>query len=159
VSGRRARDESGMVGGVEVLPFGFLLFVAGTLLVANAWGVVDAKLATAAGAREAARAYVESVGPGGAALEAARAAATEAVSGHGRDPARMTLDAVGPLEFRRCARATFRVTYRVPTIAVPLIGAFGSGIVETSARHSEVVDPYRDDVPFGDGRDEARCDA
>jgi hypothetical protein len=155
---RGLADEAGAVGGFEALPFGFLVFVAGTLLIANGWGVVDAKLAASTAAREAARAFVESEGPRETAVAEARAAAIEAVAGHGREPARMSLRAVGPLEFRRCARATFEVSYRVPTVAVPLIGAFGSGVIETSARHSELVDPYRDDVPLGDGREEARCD-
>jgi hypothetical protein len=32
-------DDRGQVGGIEVLPFGLLVFVVGTLLVANAWAV------------------------------------------------------------------------------------------------------------------------
>jgi hypothetical protein len=52
----RLRDEGGAVGGLEVLPFGLLIFVVGILLVVNAWAVVDAKLAAEAAAREAARA-------------------------------------------------------------------------------------------------------
>ena len=53
------RDDRGQVAGIEVLPFGFLVLVAGTLLVVNAWAVVDAKFAVDAAVREAARAYVE----------------------------------------------------------------------------------------------------
>lgn len=155
---RRADDEAGVLGGFEVLPFGFLVFVAGTLLIANAWGVVDAKLAASAAAREAARAFVESEGPEPSALAEAGAAARGAILGHGRDPGRMAIRGDGPLELRRCARATFEVTYQVPTLTVPWIGAFGAGVIDTSARHSEVVDPYRDDVPFGEGRTEVRCD-
>ena len=48
---------------MEVLPFGFLMFVSVTLLLANAWAVIDAKLAVSAAAREAVRAYVESDDP------------------------------------------------------------------------------------------------
>ena len=55
----RWRDDHGQVAGIEVLPFGLLTFVVGMLLVANAWGVVDAKMATTSAAREAVRAYVE----------------------------------------------------------------------------------------------------
>ena len=145
------RDERGVVGGFEVLPFGFLIFVAGTLLLANAWGIVDAKIAASGAAREAARAYVESSAPDGrAALAEAEAAAEEAMAGHGRDPSRMTLSSSGPLVFERCAPATFVVTYEVPTISLPWIGGFGAGVFSTSARHSEVVDPFRDDVPLTD---------
>lgn len=145
------RDERGVVGGFEVLPFGFLIFVAGTLLVANAWGIIDGKIAASGAAREAARAYVESTAADGqVALAEAEAAAEEAIVGHGRDPSRMTLSSSGPLVFERCAPATFVVTYEVPTITVPWIGGFGAGVFSTSARHSEVVDPFRDDVPLGD---------
>jgi hypothetical protein len=71
----------------------------------------------------------------------------------------MRLEPVGPLAFRRCARATFEVTYEVAVVNVPWVGAFGSGLVATSARHSEVVDPYRSGVPLGAGEDEVRCGA
>lgn len=143
------RDETGAVGGIEVLPFALLVFVAGTLLLANAWAVVEGKVAASAAAREAARAYVESGGPEGAAADEAAAAARAAIEGHGRDPGRMELEAVEPLSFERCARATFEVRYSVATVNVPWIGAFGGGLVTTSARHSEVVDPYRSGVPSG----------
>lgn len=143
----RGRGEAGFVGGYEALPFGFLVFVAGTLLLVNAWAVVDGKLAASAAAREAARAFAESPGPGGVALADAQRAAEEALAGHGRDPDRMRLEWPSPPRFERCARATVVVTYRVPTLSVPWIGAFGDGVIETSARHSEVVDPFRSGVP------------
>jgi hypothetical protein len=154
----RASDETGAVGGIEVLPFGFLVFVAGTLLLANAWGAVEGKGAASAAAREAARAYVESTGPADVALAEAHAAAAAAIEGHGHDPARMRLRPVGPLSFERCSRATFEVTYDVATVEVPWIGAFGNGFVSTSARHSEVVDPYRSGVPLDPAGAGVRCD-
>ena len=140
-----------MVGGFEALPFGFLVFVAGTLLLVNAWAVVDGKLAASAAAREAARVYAESPGPACAALAEARRAAEDTIAGHGRDPTRMELDWERPLRFERCVPATFVVRYRVPTISVPWIGAFGGGFIETSASHGELVDPYRSGVPAGEG--------
>lgn len=146
----RFRDEAGVVGGFEALPFGFLVFVAGTLLLVNAWAVVDGKLAASAAAREAARAFAESPGPGGVAVAEAHRAAGEAIAGHGRDPDRMELTWASGPRFERCARATVVVTYRVPTLSIPWIGAFGDGVIETSARHSEVVDPFRSGVP-GEG--------
>ena len=82
---RWRRDESGQVAGIEVIPFGLLTFVVGTLLVANAWAVVDAKMAVSAAAREATRAYVETP-PGADPLARAQAAAREALRGAGRDP-------------------------------------------------------------------------
>jgi membrane protein required for beta-lactamase induction len=77
------RDESGQVGGIDGLVFGVLVFVFGTLVVTNAWGVIDAKLATTSAAREAARTYVEAASAGDAG-PAAEAAAREAILSHGR---------------------------------------------------------------------------
>jgi hypothetical protein len=148
----RSTDESGVVGGLEVLPFGFLVFVAGTLLIASAWGVVDAKIAASAAAREATRAFVESTaGSTAGARSDAERAAVEAVAGHGRDPARMTVRSEGRLALERCSPATFVVTYRVRTVSLPWVGGFGDGFVSASARHREVVDPFRDDVPAAAG--------
>ena len=84
-----------MVGGVEALPFGLLTFVAGVLLVANLWAVVDAKVAVDAAARQATRHYVEAdvSGPGGSARaeREAVAAGLAALDAHGRDPSRATV--------------------------------------------------------------------
>ncbi len=54
-------DAAGDAGqaGLEAVLFGVLVFVLGTMLVVNAWAVVDAKLAATSAAREAARSYVE----------------------------------------------------------------------------------------------------
>jgi mannose-1-phosphate guanylyltransferase len=56
---RRLRGDSGQVGGIEVIPFGILTFVIAMLVIANAWGAIDADLATTSAAREAVRAFVE----------------------------------------------------------------------------------------------------
>ena len=134
------RDEAGQVGGIEAVVFGVLVFVVGTLVVANAWGVIDAKLAASAAAREAARAYVEA--PAAADAESlARQAADDALAGHGRDPARMSMRVVSGA-FSRCDRVTVEVRYPVPLLALPWIGHAGTGFT-AAARHSEVVDPYR----------------
>jgi hypothetical protein len=139
----RAKDDSGQVGGIEVLPFGLLIFVVGTLLVTNAWGVIDAKLAVTASAREATRAFVES---GPTLTEAERAAAfagREALEGHGRDPRRLTLAPLDePAEYRRCERVTYQATYPVPAIVLPWAGGFGHAFT-VRARHSEIIDPFR----------------
>jgi hypothetical protein len=143
---RRARTATeagagdGGQAGLEAVLFGVLVFVLGTLLVVNAWGVVDAKLAASSAAREAARSYVEA--PSAKAADAdARQAAEEAITGHGRDGSRLELQLLDG-RFARCARVTFEARYHVPLVAVPLLGQHGRGMV-VSARHSEVVDPYR----------------
>jgi hypothetical protein len=134
------KDERGAVGGIEVLPLGVLVLVVGTLLVVNAWAVVDAKLAASAAAREAARAYVEA-GDGRGADAAARRAADDAVAGHGRDPGLLSLRRTRG-GFSRCTRIEVEATYPVPALALPWIGGFERAFT-VRATHSEVVDPYR----------------
>ena len=89
------RSDAGMVGGIEALPFGLLVFVVGALLVANAWAVVDAKFAVDAAARQATRSYVEAEVGGARAADAgsvrdaeqiAIEAGMAALTAHGRDP-------------------------------------------------------------------------
>ena len=137
---RLSLDERGQAGGFEVLPFGLLVLVVGTLLVANAWGVIDAKLAVTASAREAARVFVEAQTEDEGAAAAERAA-KEAIAGHGRDPKRLTIERSG--RFTRCGRVTFVVTYPVPTVQLPWIGGFGGSVITAKAVHSELVDPFR----------------
>lgn len=138
----RDADEGGQIGGVEGVVFGVLVFVLGTLVVANAWGVIDAKMAAASAAREGTRAFVESSGPSAAeAMAEAEAAARDAISGYGRDPARMVF-APEVADFARCGRVVVRVEYGVPLVAIPMIGRYGHGFTAV-ARHSEIVDPFR----------------
>ena len=142
----RGRGDRGQVAGIEAIPFGLLLFVAGALLIANAWAIIDVKMAVNAASRDAARAYVESAdAPTG--RHAAETAVRDAVAAHSRDAALVNVS--GPddsLAFERCNRVTFRVSYPVPALTLPFIGGFGSGFTVTSS-HSEVVDPFRNDVP------------
>lgn len=140
---RLHRDERGQLGGLEAIPFGFLVLVVGALLAASAWAVVDTKLAVVSAAREAARTFVEAESAA-AAVEAGTAAAEEAMANHGRR---------GPVEvafhqpdgFERCALVTAEVRYQVPAVPLPWVGGLGTTTV--SARHSERVDPFRDGIP------------
>jgi hypothetical protein len=153
----RLKEEHGFVGGFEALPFGFLVFLAGTLLIVNAWAVFDCHLAVTAAAREGVRAFVESDGSDGAALEAARAAAEEALTGHGKDVSRMSVSWSGA-HLERCQPVSVTITYDVPTIAIPILGAFGGGVIHTSSTHREIVDPYRRGLAV-DGFDAETCSA
>ncbi|MCU1453763.1 MAG: hypothetical protein JWN46_1909 [Acidimicrobiales bacterium] len=139
-----SRHERGAVGGIEVLPFGLLIFVVGSLLVANVWGVVDAKLAVTDAAREAARTYVEQRSRA-AAERAAREAAADSILGHGRDPARLALHDDRP-PFVRCAAVVEDAEYTVPALSLPFIGGLGHGII-VRARHREIIDPFADGLP------------
>ena len=140
------RDESGQIAGIEVLPLGVLTFLVTTLLVANAWAVVDAKLAVSAAAREATRAYVEAPGTSDP-YALADAAARAAVVGFGRQGERLELRLVSGA-FARCQVVRFEASYRVPALVLLWVGDGGKGRGFTaSAVHSEVVDPYRSGVP------------
>lgn len=141
---RIRRDDRGQVAGIEVLPFGLLVFVAGGLLLANIWGVVDAKFATDAAAREAVRYVVETaradVDPG-ALREGARQVARDTLDDHGRSgPAEVVVESEGV--FERCERVRVRVRTQVPAIRIPFVGGYGEPF-DIVATHSELVDPTR----------------
>lgn len=140
------RDESGFVGGFEALPFGFLVFVAGSLLLVNAWAVFDAHVAASAAAREAVRAFVESSATDADAMRTGEQAAEEAITGHGRSVERMRLT-WSDARLERCQPVTVTISYDLPLVAVPWIGAFGRGVLDVSARHTEIVDPFRTGLP------------
>lgn len=137
---RRRDDEAGFAGGLEGLVFGLLIFVCGTLLVANAWAVVDTKLAADAAARQAARTFVEAPNAS-AAASGAQQAADDTLAGYGRSPVRATVTLASGI-FGRCQRITIEVRYRSPAVELPFVGPVGSA-EEVTARHSELVDPYR----------------
>ncbi len=148
---RRCRGDRGQVGGIEVLPFGLLVFVSATLLFVNVWGVIDAKFAVTAAAREATRAFVESTTEGDAIANSARRA-EETLDAYGRGGDRATIDTpVLEEAFGRCTRVAVTVHYEVPAIAIPFLGGFGAA-TSVGSTHTEVVDPFRDGL---DGR--ARC--
>ncbi len=137
---RRARGDGGQVGGFEALPVGILIFVVGALLVTNAWSVIDAKLAVTAAAREAGRAFVEAGDASEAGPNAVEAALAE-MGARGRSRSRAKVE-VAAGEFRRCQLVTVEISYVVPTLSLPFVGGWGEGF-HVSARHAEIVDPYR----------------
>lgn len=143
---RPRRSESGQAG-IEALPFALLTFVVGTLIVVNAWAVIDAKITVSSAAREATRAYVEAPAdgdPAGLADTAARAS----VVGAGRDPQRLTLMQLDG-SFARCDTVRFEAAYRLPAVRIPWLG--GLGTFTARARHAEIVDPFRTGVPRSAG--------
>lgn len=136
------RGEAGELG-IEVLAFGLLIFVTGTLILVNGWAIVDTKLAAAAAAREAARVYVESP-DGGAATTDAAVAARDAVQGFGRDPSGTTVS-FAQEAFGRCQRVVVEVRTEAPLIRLPWVGQ--AGTVTVVAHHSELIDPFRSGLP------------
>jgi len=142
------RGERGQAGGMEVLPFGLLVFVGGALLIVNIWGVVDTKFAADAAAREAARWVVESAGRSVTSeqvRDGAREVAAATMADHGRDGD--VAVTVGPpgAGFERCERITVAVETSVPAIRLPFLGGFGRPFA-VRATHAELVDPTRSGV-------------
>jgi hypothetical protein len=139
-------EDRGQVAGVEAIPFGLLLFVIGALLIANAWAVIDAKMAVTSGAREAARVYVEAPDHR-TGLAQAEEAARAAIAAHGGNVAMVSI--AGPTSeaaFERCNHVSFTVSYPVPALTLPFIGGLGHG-VDVRSTQTEIVDPFRNDVP------------
>lgn len=144
--GKLVADDRGSLGGIEVLPVAVLIFVIGGLLILNLWAVLDLKMAVSGAARAAARAYAETPAglDGPAAWQRAAANGQEAFAAHRQVPGTATfVPVVDPGGPRRCARIVVEASAVAPTIALPVIGGLGEGLV-IRARHSELVDPYRD---------------
>jgi hypothetical protein len=135
-------NQRGVVGGVEVLPFGLLIFVAGTLVILHAFSIVNAKLAVADAAREGARAAIDNVEADQAA-SVATAAARRAFGGSGLPQDQLFVTITGP-PAGRCGLLAVTAAYRVPGIRVPVVSAF---------RHPTTVrSTYREHVErFGSG--------
>ncbi len=140
----RGRGDAGFVGGFTGLLFGMLLFVAGTLLVAYAWAVVDTKSATTEAARQAARTFVEAADPA-VAESNATSAADQALAGFGRNPSRARIAVVAG-GFARCRMITIAVSYPAPLLELPFVGPVGRGL-SVRSDHSELVDPFRSGLP------------
>lgn len=144
----RCRGDRGQAGGMEVLPFGLLIFVGGALLIINIWAVVDSKFAADAAARESARWVVEAAGQStsAAALRAgATQIATDTLADHGRlGPVQVD---VGPPDaaFVRCERIHVTVALEVPAIRLPFLGGFGDAF-DVRATRGELIDPTRSGV-------------
>ena len=141
---RQGRGDAGFVGGFAGLLFGMLLFVAGTLLVAYAWAIVDTKSATTEAARQAARTFVEASDPAVAEADAT-SAAQQALAGFGRNPTRARIALVSG-GFSRCRMITIAVSYPAPLFELPFVGPVGRGL-SVRSDHSELVDPFRSGLP------------
>ena len=134
------RRDDGFVGGVEAVILGVLTFVTGGLIILNAWTLIDAANALDGAAQAAARVYVEAA-PGSDPLDQSTRAARESLQLYGiSDSDTATVEITGSLQ--RCVAITVTVSYSVPRVSVPLINSLG-GNRTLSARHTEIVDPFR----------------
>lgn len=136
----RLRDDRGAVGGMEMLPLGFLVMVVGTLMMLNAWTVVDSWMAVSSAAREGARVYVES-DPADA-WPNASARIAEVMDDYGRGERAIAPDPPEIEAFARCEVVTVTAGYDLAFITLPFVGGFGS-LDTIEARHSERIDPWR----------------
>jgi hypothetical protein len=134
-------DERGAIGGLEGLVFGILLFAFGTLMVVNAWAVVDGKMVASAAAREATRTFVESPNERAAILNA-NDAAKNVINGRRQTQTSVEITPLGNGGYGRCEKVTATVRLSIPRVSLPLIGGTG-GTFPVSATHTEVIDPYR----------------
>lgn len=141
-------DEHGAVAGIEALAFGVLVFVLGTLLVANLWAVVDGRSAADGAARSAARAVIASA-PGGDPGGVARTAAADALTAHGV-PADRVPEVTVAGDLVRCGVVEVTVVHRVPLAVLPQLGARRASVPVT-ATHAAVVDPYASGLPAATG--------
>lgn len=145
---RRFAGERGQAGGMEVLPFGLLIFVGGALLIVNIWGVIDSKFAADAAARQAVRWVAETAGQqtsGSALRSGATRIATDTLADHGRT-GRVTVG-VTPADaaFVRCERIEVTVAISVPAIRLPFLGGYGDAF-DVQATRGELIDPTRSGV-------------
>ncbi len=145
---RRRGDDRGVVAGSDILIFGVLAFVMGSLLIINVWAVIDTAFATSAASRESARIFVESDDEGAAVANAERRA-QEVMAGYGKSDGPVV--AMAFAGFERCEVVTVTVSYDVPLVQLPIFGSFGS-LTTIDSSHSERVDAYRS------GEFEGECD-
>jgi hypothetical protein len=144
VSPADPRGETGAVAGIEALAFGVLVFVIGTLLVANVWAAVDGRSAADGAARAAARAVISSA-PEDDPATVARTAAVGALTAHGVPADRVTeVSLAGALV--RCGVVEVTVAHRVPLVVLPRVGARRAAVT-VRATHAAVVDPYASGLP------------
>ncbi len=148
---RRSADvtgEDGAVAGLEALAFGVLVFVIGTLLIANLWAAIDGRSAADGAARAAARAVI-SAGPDGDHDAVAVAAATAAMAAHGLPPDREPdVELTGT--YARCAVIEVTVAHAVPLVVLPTVGVRAPAVT-VRATHAAVVDPYVSGLPAATG--------
>ncbi len=144
----RVDGDHGFIGGSEVLPFGLLIFVAGILIIVNAWAVVDTKMALDSAAQVMSRTISEEDRLDSAALETL---ARETVADLGLDPGPIRVE-VDPADTTlvRCQRVTVTLSYPVPALTLPVLGRIGETI-DVHATASELVDPYRSSEDLQEG--------
>ncbi len=133
-----------MVAGLEGVMFGVLVLVVGTIVVVNAWGVLQTRRTLDGAAREYLRAYTEGDDPVDAAQKAQHSL-TAVLDGEqrrgGRTPP-VHVEGPDPARFGPCAEASVHLSTVVPAARIPFVGAFRSTTVEVT--QTDLVDPHRE---------------
>lgn len=135
----RQFDDRGFVAGAEMLIFGVLAFVMGSLLVVNVWNVIDASLAVSAASREGVRTFQEA--DPDTAWVASKERVLEVLDDYDRSD-RARVPQIEADAFVRCGLVTVTAEYEVALVRLPLFGQFGT-MTEVSSSHSGLIDGYR----------------
>lgn len=137
-------NERGFVAGAEAVALGVLVLLAGTILMVNAWAVVDTRMALESAAREYLRAYTEADSPDAAAA-AGELSWRAVLADRPALAARVSVTPPPPARFGPCAPAPVTLSATVPSIHIPFVGGFGDHTVDVSA--VELVDAHREMAP------------
>jgi len=132
----RAQSDRGQAAGFEMWAIGILVFVCGTLLVAQAWATVNARQSAGQIAQQYLRAYSESSTRAEALDAGDRAAHAVADSRHVS-----TFRVTPPSAFGRCQFVVVTADVTVPAVRIPYLGSWGAQSVTATRR--ELTDPYR----------------
>ena len=146
IAGERRNDDRGFVAGADMLIFGVLAFVMGSLLIVNVWNVIDATFAVSAAAREGARVYQESE-PSEALIDST-VRVSEVLDDYGRSDRAGVAVIVAPAGYERCAPFEVTASYEVALVRLPLFGQFGT-LTEVTATHGGRIDAYRSGIENG----------
>ncbi len=144
---RARRSERGAVAGLEGVMFGVLVLLAGTVLVVNAWSVLQTRRTLDGAAREYLRAYTQADSPPEALLAANRAL-DAVLLGEGRRGPDVTVRGPDPTHFGPCASASVTLTATIPAVRMPFVGEMASTTVEVD--HTELVDAHSEMVTGAD---------
>jgi hypothetical protein len=136
--------ERGVVGGAEALAFGTLILLAGALMTANVWGIVETRVALDAAAREYLRAYT-SGSDAVSARDAGERAAAVTLAGRGTPLSGLRIASPDATGFGPCGVATVELTASVPVARVPFLGELASS--EVRVTHTELIDAHREVTP------------
>ena len=131
-----------MAAGAEALALGSIVLVVATLLVVNAWAVLDTRTALESATREYLRAYTEADSPGAAAHDGERSARTVL----DERPALADIVQLSPPDpgaFGPCAPAMVTMSAEVPAVRIPfIVDGWGRHIV--TVRAVELIDAHQE---------------